>query len=155
MSQVCRRMAGSSEDGPRDLFSVAHLQQSWLKACIRSSSAPPIHKGKSMATESRDVPPQQDQSVTGSPPTTTQIPTARPLTPSEFNTAMVHLYRGEVSRANTWRTRLDGTTNWAVLTTGGTLSFAFSSPSSPHIMILLNSLLIGFFLLIEAHRYRY
>jgi uncharacterized membrane protein len=68
---------------------------------------------------------------------------------------MVHLYRGEVSRANTWRTRLDGTTNWAVLTTGGTLSFAFSSPSSPHIMILLNSLLIGFFLLIEAHRYRY
>lgn len=80
---------------------------------------------------------------------------ARPLTPSEFNTALVHLYRGEVSRANTWRTRLDGTTNWAVLTTGATLSFAFSSPTNTHVMILLNSLLIGFFLFIEARRYRY
>ncbi len=83
------------------------------------------------------------------------LPVARPLTPSEFNTALVHLYRGEVSRANTWRTRLDGTTNWAVLTTGATLSFAFSSPTNTHVMILLNSLLIGFFLFIEARRYRY
>lgn len=83
------------------------------------------------------------------------LPAARPLTPSEFNTALVHLYRGEVSRANTWRTRLDGTTNWAVLTTGATLSFAFSSATNTHVMILLNSLLIGFFLFIEARRYRY
>lgn len=82
-------------------------------------------------------------------------PAARPLTPSEFNTALVHLYRGEVARANTWRTRLDGTTNWAVLTTGATLSFAFSSPTNTHVMILLNSLLIGYFLFIEARRYRY
>src|SRR5436305_12420932 len=78
------------------------------------------------------------------------LPAARPLTPSEFNTARVHLYRGEVARANTWRTRLDGTTNWAVLTTGATLSFAFSSPTNTHVMMLLNSLLIWFFLLIEA-----
>ena len=89
------------------------------------------------------------------PPLPAAAPAARPLTPSEFNTALVHLYRGEVSRANTWRTRLDGTTNWAVLTTGATLSFAFSSPSNPHVMILLNSLLICFFLFIEARRYRY
>jgi Predicted integral membrane protein (DUF2270) len=33
----------------------------------------------------------------------------------EFTTAMVHLCRGEVSRANVWRQRLDSTTNWAVL----------------------------------------
>lgn len=83
------------------------------------------------------------------------IPAPRPLTPSEFNTALVHLYRGEVSRANTWRSRLDGTTNWAVLTTGATLSFAFSSPGNTHVMILINSLLITFFLWIEARRYRY
>jgi uncharacterized membrane protein len=83
------------------------------------------------------------------------IPTARPLTPGEFNTAMAHLYRGEITRANTWRARLDGTTNWAVLTTGATLSFAFSSPENTHVMILLNSLLICFFLFIEARRYRY
>jgi uncharacterized membrane protein len=101
-----------------------------------------------MAAQPRDIPARAQSAPT-------QIPTARPLTPSEFNTALVHLYRGEISRANTWRTRLDGTTNWAVLTTGATLSFAFSSPGNTHVMILLNSLLIGFFLYIEARRYRY
>ncbi len=82
-------------------------------------------------------------------------PTVRPLTPSEFNTAMVHLYRGEVGRANTWRMRLDGTTNWAVLTTGATLSFAFSSVKNTHVMILINSLLIFYFMYIEARRYMF
>ncbi len=68
---------------------------------------------------------------------------------------MVHLYRGEVGRANTWRMRLDGTTNWAVLTTGATLSFAFSGSSNTHVMILVNSLLVLFFLFIEARRYMF
>jgi uncharacterized membrane protein len=104
-----------------------------------------------MATQPREI---LARAATASQ-ATNQLPATRPLTPSEFNTALVHLYRGEVSRANTWRTRLDGTTNWAVLTTGATLSFAFSNPLNPHVMILLNSLLIGFFLYIEARRYRY
>jgi uncharacterized membrane protein len=82
-------------------------------------------------------------------------PAVRPLTPSEFNTAMVHLYRGEVSRANTWRTRLDGTTNWAVLTTLTTLSFAYSGAKNTHVMILINSLLIFYFMYIEARRYMF
>src|SRR5689334_24501071 len=82
-------------------------------------------------------------------------PSVHLLTPTEFNTAMVHLYRGEVGRANTWRMRLDGTTNWAVLTTGATLSFAFSSDKNTHVMILINSLLIMFFMYIEARRYRF
>lgn len=85
----------------------------------------------------------------------TAAPPARQLTPTEFNTAMVHLYRGEVGRANTWRTRLDGTTNWAVLTAGATLSFAFSSVNNSHVMILINSLLTFFFLYIEARRYMF
>jgi uncharacterized membrane protein len=80
---------------------------------------------------------------------------ARRPTPAEFNTAMVHFYRGEVTRANTWRNRLDTTTNWAVLTTGATLSFAFSSPTNPHFVILINTVLVGFFLFMEARRYRY
>src|SRR5919205_39808 len=100
-----------------------------------------------------------DQPPPAAPPSEASTPlavvrsAARSIAPNEFNTAMVHLYRGEVGRANTWRTRLDGTTNWAVLTTGATLSFAFSSPTNTHVMILLNSLLIGFFLFIEARRY--
>ncbi|HEX8559651.1 MAG TPA: DUF2270 domain-containing protein [Pyrinomonadaceae bacterium] len=79
----------------------------------------------------------------------------RRVTSAEFNTAMVHFYRGEVTRANTWRNRLDTTTNWAVLTTGATLSFAFSSPTNPHFVILINTVLVGFFLFMEARRYRY
>ena len=79
----------------------------------------------------------------------------RNLSPSEFNTAMVHFYRGEVQRSNTWRNRLDTTTNWAVLTAGATLSFAFSAPSNPHFVILINSVLVAFFLFMEGRRYRY
>jgi uncharacterized membrane protein len=83
-------------------------------------------------------------------------PARRPApTPSEFNTALAHFYRGEITRANTWRNRLDTTTNWAVLTTGATLSFAFSSPTNPHFVILINTVLVGFFLFMEARRYRY
>jgi uncharacterized membrane protein len=68
---------------------------------------------------------------------------------------MVHFYRGEIQRSNTWRNRLDTTTNWAVITAGATLSFAFSSETNPHFVILINSLLITIFLLMEARRYRY
>src|SRR6478672_2595156 len=77
------------------------------------------------------------------------------MSPSEFNTAMIHFYRGEVQRSNTWRNRLDTTTNWAVLTAGATLSFVFSSPSNPHFVIPINSILVAIFLLMEARRYRY
>ncbi|HEX8845306.1 MAG TPA: DUF2270 domain-containing protein [Pyrinomonadaceae bacterium] len=77
------------------------------------------------------------------------------LTPAEFNTAMVHFYRGEVQRSNTWRNRLDTTTNWAVITAGATLSFAFSSTANPHFVIPINSVLVAFFLFMEARRYRY
>jgi uncharacterized membrane protein len=79
----------------------------------------------------------------------------RRLSPPEFNAAMIHFYRGEVQRSNTWRNRLDTTTNWAVITAGATLSFVFSSPSNPHFVIPINSILVAIFLLMEARRYRY
>jgi uncharacterized membrane protein len=79
----------------------------------------------------------------------------RRMSPGEFNTAMIHFYRGEVQRSNTWRNRLDTTTNWAVITAGATLSFVFSSPNNPHFVIPINSILVAIFLLMEARRYRY
>src|SRR4030095_1683943 len=79
----------------------------------------------------------------------------RRMSPAEFNTAMIHFYRGEVPRSNTWRNRLDTPTNWAVLTAGATLSFVFSSQSNPHFVIPINSILVAIFLLMEARRYRY
>lgn len=77
------------------------------------------------------------------------------LSASEFNMAMVHFYRGEVQRSNTWRNRLDTTTNWAVITAGATLSFVFSSPTNPHFAIPINSILVAIFMFMEARRYRY
>src|ERR1044072_831142 len=65
----------------------------------------------------------------------------RRIPPAEVTTAMAHFYRGEVQRSNTWRNRLDTTTNWAVLTAGGALSFAFSSPHNPHLLLPITSLL--------------
>ena len=72
----------------------------------------------------------------------------------EFNTAMVHLFRAEVNRANVWRQRLDATTNWAVISTGAVISLAFTQSIS-HIVVLMNLLLVTVFLIIEARRYRY
>ncbi len=80
---------------------------------------------------------------------------AQKLAPAEFNTAMVHFYRGEIQRSNVWRGRLDATTNWAVITAGATLSFVFSSPDNPHFAIPINSILVSIFLFMEARRYRY
>jgi uncharacterized membrane protein len=77
------------------------------------------------------------------------------LKSSEFTTAMVHFFRAEVQRANAWRLRLDTTTNWAVVTTGAVLSFAFAQAEFGHFVILLNLLLVTMFLVIEARRYRY
>ncbi|HSL45532.1 MAG TPA: DUF2270 domain-containing protein [Anaerolineales bacterium] len=77
------------------------------------------------------------------------------LKTSEFVTAMVHFFRAEIQRANVWRQRLDTTTNWAVVSTGATLSIAFSQPDIHHAIIILNTLLVLWFLMIEARRYRY
>jgi uncharacterized membrane protein len=78
-----------------------------------------------------------------------------PLTRVEYITAMVHFYRAEVSRSTAWRQRLDATTNWAVLTMAGMLSFSFSSDQAPHIVMLLTNLVLVVYLGIEARRYRY
>ncbi len=77
------------------------------------------------------------------------------LKTGEFVTAMVHLFRAEIQRANVWRQRLDTTTNWAVVATGATLSISFSQPNVHHGVIILNTLLVTWFLFIEARRYRY
>ena len=77
------------------------------------------------------------------------------MRPAEFNTAMVHFYRGEVQRANTWRNRLDNTTNWAVIAAGAAISFALSDPAHHYGVIILDTLLVTLFLWIEARRYRY
>ena len=54
-------------------------------------------------------------------------PEAHPAFGSAEIGALAHLYRGELYRSTVWRTRLDATTNWAVVSTGLALSLTFSS----------------------------
>jgi uncharacterized membrane protein len=82
----------------------------------------------------------------------------RPGQPLQFNAAeigaLAHLYRGELYRSTVWRTRLDTTTNWAVVTTGLALSLTFSSAAASPLPLVLVGLLVAVFLHIEARRYR-
>src|SRR5437899_10819679 len=74
--------------------------------------------------------------------------------PAEMG-AIAHLYRGEVYRSTIWRTRLDHTTNWAIVTMGIALSTTFSSTEASPLPLLLVGLLIGVLLGKEARRYHY
>ena len=78
-----------------------------------------------------------------------------PLTRQEYFSVMVHFYRGEMHRSTLLRQRLDATTNWAALTMAAMLSFTFSSREQTHVILLLSSLIILVYLVIEARRYRY
>jgi uncharacterized membrane protein len=69
--------------------------------------------------------------------------------------ALAHLYRGEVYRSTIWRTRLDATTNWSVVTVGIALSITFARPAASPLPLLLVALLIAMFLMLESRRYRY
>ena len=71
-----------------------------------------------------------------------------------FFQLMGHLYRGEMGRENTWRDRLDKTSNWSVVITATLLTWAFSTERSPHGVILMGMGLVTLFLFIEARRYR-
>lgn len=49
---------------------------------------------------------------------------------------------------------MDATTNWAVLTCAGMLSFAFANPNNSHFLLLVSNLVIFGYMVIEARRYR-
>lgn len=74
--------------------------------------------------------------------------------PQLSDTAMAQMFRGELSRSDTWRSRLDNTTNWSMTTTAAVVSFGFSTAAS-HVVILVGIWMVLSFLLIEARRYRY
>src|SRR5215469_10444633 len=80
--------------------------------------------------------------------------TDEPFSAAELG-ALAHLYRGEVYRSTVWRTRLDATTNWAVVATGLALSLTFSSPAASPLPLVLVGLLVALFLSVEARRYRF
>jgi uncharacterized membrane protein len=85
---------------------------------------------------------------------TNQKEEPKKITAAELG-ALAHLYRGEVYRSTIWRTRLDNTTNWAVVTTGIAFSITFSGVNASPLPLLLVGLLVIVFLIFEARRYRY
>ncbi|MDQ4078443.1 MAG: DUF2270 domain-containing protein [Chloroflexota bacterium] len=89
----------------------------------------------------------------GGPPAARVAP---PAVADKYRTDIVHLYRAHVGRATSWRRRLDTTTNWAVVTTAAAISFALGGVEPQrHVVLLLMSILVTFFLLLEARRYRH
>ncbi|OGG06216.1 hypothetical protein A3D05_01435 [Candidatus Gottesmanbacteria bacterium RIFCSPHIGHO2_02_FULL_40_24] len=75
--------------------------------------------------------------------------------PEAYYGFIYHYYRAEVYRETNWRNRLDTTTNWSIVVTAAMLSFAFSNFTAPHSLILVNYLLVWFFLYVESRRFRY
>ena len=75
--------------------------------------------------------------------------------PDCFHTSMVHLYRGEMHRMTTWRSRLDTTSHWAILLTTGMTTFALGSRDLPHFILLLGLAINTIFMLMEARRYQH
>ena len=73
---------------------------------------------------------------------------------SSFDTAMAHLYRGEMHRMTTWRQRLDITTNWAMVMALGMTTFALGSERTPPYILLLGLAAVAMCLVIEARRYQ-
>ena len=73
---------------------------------------------------------------------------------SDFLSLMGHTYRGELGRMTSWRTRIDRTTNWAVVVTATLLPWAFSADSRPHYILLIGMAMVMIFLWIEVRRYR-
>lgn len=76
------------------------------------------------------------------------------IDPQDTNVIM-HVYRGEVQRINTWRRRMDRTTNWAVVITVGVITFALSNVNTPHWTLFPGVFLTYVLLFTEARRYRH
>ena len=75
--------------------------------------------------------------------------------PEAYYGFIYHYYRAEVYRETNWRNRLDTTTNWSIVATGAILTFAFTNIYTSHTVILVNYIIIWFFLYIESRRFRY
>ena len=78
-----------------------------------------------------------------------------PLTRGEYIAALAHFYRAEMHRALIWRTRLDTTTNWAIVSTLAILTASLNSPQYATEGILLGMFANMVFLAIEARRFRF
>ena len=76
------------------------------------------------------------------------------ISDDELETILIHLYRGEVQRVNTWRNRLDTTPYWSLVVAAGMITWSYSSPMRSPALILLVIPLTFAVLVLEANRYQ-
>lgn len=76
------------------------------------------------------------------------------ITNDILGNVLVHLYRGEVQRVNTWRNRLDRTPYWSMVMVAGMITWSYSSPSRQPALILLTIPITSAILTLEANRYQ-
>src|SRR5258706_3236696 len=69
--------------------------------------------------------------------------------------ATVHIYRGLIDSASTWRTRIDYPTNWAIITSGTAASFVLSDEPHTHAVLLLVRQMTFLLVTMEHRRTRY
>jgi uncharacterized membrane protein len=79
----------------------------------------------------------------------------QPLTRNEYIQALAHFYRAEMHRSLVWRTRLDTTTNWAIIATLAILTSSLQNPAYAREALLLGMAANVVFLIIEARRFRF
>ncbi len=77
------------------------------------------------------------------------------ITSDILSNVLVHLYRGEVQRVNTWRNRLDRTPYWSMVMVAGMISWAYASPNRHPALILLTIPVTSAILTLEANRYQF
>jgi uncharacterized membrane protein len=82
-------------------------------------------------------------------------PVMTPTTPAEYVNTMAHYYRGEMARMQSWRDRMDRTTNWAITVVAALLSVSLSTAQSHHGVLLFGMVLVYLLLVIESRRYRF
>jgi len=75
------------------------------------------------------------------------------LSTSTLN-GLVHLYRAEVGRMTAYRQRLDTSTNWAITSSALVTTFSLGNSGIPHVAFLFLMFVNGFFLVVEARRFR-
>ncbi len=82
-------------------------------------------------------------------------PVTTPTTPAEYVNTLAHYYRGEMARMQSWRDRMDRTTNWAITVVAALLSVSLSSAQAHHGVLLFGMVLVYLLLVIESRRYRF
>ena len=80
---------------------------------------------------------------------------ALPSNSAEATNAMIHYSRAELGRMNSWRGRLDLTSNWAITVVAALLSVSLSTPAAHHGLMLFAMLIVLLLLCVEARRYRF